>query len=809
MSEQINPQSLESVIVDADAKVQSATARAVEERIQVKQKINRVQVAREIIASRQTALLRAATVAASRRQRRDDDASLLALLSTARSSGAIDDAIKYHLESLTLPREGSVVNETLRALPGRYSFAQLQRFRDVQRLNKTVVLPVGSLASLGRVEQEKMASYLRLIVNRIHAMSSLPLDDVDEIAGSLLLLPSVISSFSQHDDTYSAVLSGSFESVSAAITEDPALRAAMINYVRNELVGLESRARERFISQTILQPLYRDVFVNREEFKWFDGSTIFEMAKTYARWMRTFRSGAMHSPLREDISYTLVAHKAVGGLASLQNATLLGVTQSAAFAIAGIAQGILGDTVGYTASSFSDHGLEDGESGDGEPSGPVSSASVTTPFAKLLRSVQISDIYGDPVGISEEYSSQGLVGSDQKSLAAVIAALADLLGIQIVDQIDLAFISNYPSWSGLISDVTSPAISADLGSLGSGFATRLEYDFLAAVLNGEMSDSTLTQLFSEANKADLSKVADDGLRFYSLAHKIVVQSLRDLIDAARQSYEWHDSAVWESLVKLNMISGAVVGGTQPPLQLDRAVTVAAPALTHTNGNVTAFRYAAADDCLVRSPRAHQIFDSLKALGVVGTIRLDVSFQRPFSRSGRPLVDVLSLPLREDLRPGIITDAIQAAKRYSHFDLENISLESNRLVRADYVGFGAAASDSYDGTEIPEDRRTYLLADMTPYVELRFNGAALIDQIPLNILVDESLDVKGAPNAEERSVLIREGHAELFQVDPTPFIYVGEKSVTLSPVHDRIVMPRDAAELRSSITRWDHDITGSN
>lgn len=780
------------------------------EAIAVNEQVARAQVARDVLASRRSILLHAAQRASERSSASADEVTLLSLLSTARSEGALDEVIKYHLQSLLLPAEGTVVNDTLKSLPGRYGFKQLQRFLDVQRLNATVNLPVGSLNSLGRIEQEKMASYLRLVVNRIQAMSSLPLDDVDEIASALLLLPNVITSFAASNEQYSGVLSGSYGAATAAIESTPELRAALITYVRNELLGLESRARERFIIQTVLQPLYRDVFVSRDEFKWITGETIFDMARTYARWMRTFRSGAMHSALREDITASLVAHKEVGGLASLQAATILGVRQNAALAIASLAPIIQGPDIesGYGSSLVRADVLnalsQEDESAELLTSG-MDSVSIATPFGTVRRSVQLADVFGDPVGISEFYASEGLLDEDRDTILALVSALADLSGVQIITEIDFAFINRYPQWSGLMKEPGSELFNADLGALGAGFASRLEFDYIAAVLNSEMAESTLSQLFTEANKADLSKVADDGLRFYSLAHKVVMRLLRSMLDAARNSHEWYDSPVWDELIRLNLIAP----GDKTPtlsLQLDRSVRLAAPAITHTDGSLSAFRYAVAPDFLVRSSRAASLFDNLKALGVVGDMKVTVSFQRPFARSGRPLVDILPLPARDDLRPAVMSSAISAASRYDFSQMQKLAAETGRDIMADYVGLGASADAAGSVDNIPDERKSFLLAEVAPYIEVHFAGAHVTEQVPLEFIYDEAIAEQGTPDADERLLLARQGHAELVQVDPTPFVYVGVEQVSIKATPAKIAMPRSVESLRATIAHWSHDIT---
>lgn len=737
------------------------------------------------------------------------DAYIQRLLRGAKTDRAVDEVIKYHLNSLLTPGAGESTVETLTQIEGRFSFRQLMRFADVSRLSRDVILPVGDLAGLSRIEKEKLSSYLRLIVNRIQAMSTLPVNDVDEIADSLLVLPRVIRDFSHTSSPYAESLSGSYDDAINVINAQPEVRAALIDFVRGELASHERRARERFISQTIMAPLYRDVLLAREEFSRVSGAQLIEMAVTYARWLRVFRRGALHSSLREEISRTITSFTALSGLAGLQSATLAGVKQNAAYALATLIP-VLDPREGDGQQNVSGYGvdvvtdaqqstLEDADDNDGLGRGER--VTISTPFATIERAACLRDVFGDPVGIRERYVFSLPEDSDKDVMIGMIRLLAELSGIQLVQAIDIDFISRFPQWAGVLGQVDMSDQGSESRSilLSDAHADRIEFDFMCAVLNAENADSTLLALFSEANRADLSKVADDGLRFFALAHKIVTRYAQSVLAAAKQSFEWHDSNIWKELQALQLLTDADVATTLP-LRLERHIKFAAPALSMDDGRLTATRYACAPEVASLSPRTATMMAHLRNLGVVGDMTLHVNFSKNFIRGGRCLVDVLRHSADYELAHDVVTTLFTKAKRWSYSDLQALAMQDGRDIEISSTNF-----NDMDLTDPKDPRQVYLISEIAPFVDVEFPQVPDVEQIPVRFLDLPTDDGDKVPDAEDRELLLESEGMNLFEIDPDPFISVGSRSAALGAWSRTLALPKDLIDLRTNLRTWTHEL----
>lgn len=710
-----------------------------------------------------------------------------AVLSKAASRASRVDSITHYVDQLVTETEGGDAVRIVDAV-GQYSFQALLAQADVDLMRSESLLPLGDLRGLSHAERNRMASYLSMIIGRVQGMSFLPLDDLSEIADAVVPTTPLITMYVESGASHPRFHGMSVDEIEAAVGTDAELRAALAEYFRSTLAGYEAKARERFISTTILQPLYRDVFVARSEFRWPTWQEIVDMARTHARWLHAFRRGSMQSHLRDTIALELGRDEVGPGLSVLQEATVLGIKHNTVAALTSLA-----DATSPGGAAELGYGFAF------EPDSDDEYVALRTPFARIDRRCTVRDVTGLPVAIDDSVVCDDPQRSDSTAITAAALFIAELIGVDFQRDINLGFITRHPVWSGLVGSDTAMASSADASITAGLLGRRLEMKFMRAVLNGNKADSPLSQLFVEANKADLQKVLDHSLGFFALAYKVVLEHMRDYLGAARVSREWSRSALWDQLDSLQITSPADAPHVPQGTFAQRA-RFNMPYISIGDKVVNVTQFAFDPHLLTHSHGFAHVTQTLRDLGLAAELTTDFHISYPFARSGRCVVDAIGLVMQLSSADRVAFLAGKPIVPMTGRELRSLAVETGRPVT---VVDATGSNDVEDGV-------VALVVNVTPRLRTSFVGGSFLTYAPLEyvgMISSDGVDVRYHDFDPDLADELRlAGYDVVTQINHEPFVFTNERTVKTPNLDVSAVVPHSSQTLSLSVSRWAHDLS---
>lgn len=662
--------------------------------------------------------------------------------------------------------EGNV-SETEGSLPGRQSFATCLSEVDYSRLQQTVNLPIGDLATLRTHQRDKITTYLRLVLQRMSNMANISDADEDEVIGGIL--SSVTRDWSHVTDD--------LRRLGIDITPD-AFRENSEEGVRlllTQLRDVDEYARRRFVSMTILQPLYRDVLLSRPEFSWPDADDVMRMARAHAGWKRMKNEGVIATFIQGDISRVVSADTKVSGFATLREATFLGVKQNAFIGLTALTEAV-GVDAGYKYQMASDE----------------SAVAFGDDFVSVERTVVQRDVLDQPVVMHDRLAVNDISDTATRDeLIIAIRALAVLSGVDILNSISLDFITTFPDWAGIVS----PDLPANVGRAGgllqlpTWVRNRLAHEFMCAVLNGEYADTSISGLFAEQNNADLQKVFEAGAYYYGVALTVVTRLLRQYLTAAKRSFEWADSGVWSELQMMNIMVDENFVQPFKTTYVTRFVNGPIAISTGTVG-VKATRYYLDEEALVLTPTSLRLVNTLRALKCVGAMQTTVRRTRPFIVPNTGPIDIAEVATSDVLTQTMKKEILATSFRMS-------ASEINGLVMSTRRDFQAVV---YDKVVSPNGLLTdgfAFLGKIQPTIEVFFDHIGRVDQLPVSFLKTNP-EVDGPLNDSNSQYQFGQ---VLRLVDPSIAVRVTNEAFDLSGFGINVYLPQSDSELRVSVERW--------
>lgn len=667
---------------------------------------------------------------------------------------------------LAMNAEGVTFDKEV-ALPGRQSFVCCLSDLDYKRMQRTVNLPIGDLSTLQSFQRDKLTTYLRLVLQRMSNMARITDADEEEVIGGILNV--------MHKDWSRIIedLGAIGVTVSPDAFKDDSTEA--IKRLLAELRDVDESARKRFISLTVLQPLYRDVLLNRPEFTWPVVEDVVRMARAHAGWKRMKNEGVMATLIQGDISRVIAADSRVGGYATLREATFLGVKHNAHIGMATLSDA-LGVDAGYVHTSDA--------TGDDLKFGDLNST--------VHRYVAHRDVLGQPAVIHDHVSVSGLSErATRDELVVGIRALASLMNVDILEHISLDFISTYPEWSGIVSPdlPTTIAGSHYTLSLPLWVHERLPHEFMCAVLNGEFADTSISGLFAEQNSADLQKVFEAGAYYYGVALSVLTKTLKSFLNAARKSYEWADSSIWTELSSLG-IQIEDTDGASFDISYITHMTNGPVAIGSKSHAVNATRYYVDEELLVFSPAARRLANTFQALRCYGTMETSVRRKRPFIAPSSAPIDISAVASSTVLSRSMKRDILATADQLSAADINGLVIRT----RKDFSGV------VYDKVVSPAGVLTSgfaFVGKISPTIEIFYDHLPRIAQLPIAFIV--GTDGVDGPLEDAVGTLVYGRYSRV--VDPSIAIRVINEAIDLSEFGVELALPTSDEDLRASVEKW--------
>lgn len=662
--------------------------------------------------------------------------------------------------------DGTSVDKEVQ-LPGRQSFAVTLSDVDYQRAQRTVNLPIGNLASLQTYQRDKLTTYLRLVLQRMASMSSITDADEEEVIGGILNV--MHRDWSRITDDLKSL---GIDIGPEAFSEDS--REAIRSLI-DQLRDIDEMARKRFISLTVLQPLYRDVLISRSEFSWPTIEDVTRMARSHAGWKRMKAEGVMANFIQGDISRVVAADTQVAGFATLREATFLGVRHNAFIGISNLTEAI-GVDAGYV-HNVSDDGNRI-EFGD---------RSVV-----IDRSVSQLDVLGQPIILTDRVNIDAIESmTTREEVITAVRALASLSNVDIIENVSLDFVTTYPEWSGIVS----PDLPSNVGISAQGLALpkwvreRLVHDFICAVLNGEFADTSISGLFAEQNNADLQKVFEAGAYYYGVALTVVQRLLRQYIAAARESYEWANSPVWAELASMG------VAIDEPLAQAFKTSYIST--LTHGpiavgrgSSGVSATRYYVDEEALSLTPATARLMGTLRSLQCYGNMSTEVRRSRPFLAPAPAPVDISEILLSQTITRTAKREILATSDQMSAADINSLVMTSRR-------DFTATIYDKVTTSEGFLAEGFAFVGKVQPTIEIFYDHINRVDQLPVSFISGDDAVDGPVISADLSNILAR----SLRLVDPTVAIRIDTEVFDLSDVGVQVMLPTSNDELRLAVHRW--------
>lgn len=664
------------------------------------------------------------------------------------------------------------------SLTGRRPITLLSQAVDYVRLHDTVRIPLGNLQHLTLTERERLMAITRQIANRVASMSSLPFDDYDALASALL-------STTGSDGAAVAKLA---EDLGHDLTEDTFRSLDQTERVRrlaDILLDAQTYAQKRFIGMSLLQPLYRDVLVNRSDFRAPSADAIIDMAVRHSVWEREVSLGTLHSVIEIEVDRHMGANPFIGGLGRLREATFGGVEQNVCYAFADMSEALRfddqarGDLAWYQAQELEGGGVLLG-----------------TIVGNVKRTPVIKDVLGQPVTVSDRFdavtSYDVPVAALREQVIFAASLLGDLKGMKVARRIDLTFLSRFPEWTGFVTKADEVPLDVLISSLD-WLRHRVFHDYMVALLNSTFVSSSVKTAFVKPNMSDAAKAYEEGLYYYALAQKVLGNVLTQFLTVARASLELYKDPIWDELDALGLgIPTDVRTGLQEAYVAK--LTSSLPVVTPQEGRLQAARYYMDDEALAVVPGVARLLQNLSDLGVVGSIKTEGHFTFPFRTSSSAPVDAMSflsdLPdnlqwLRRELAATV--DMVDARQLNRLVQVTGLPARA-RLFEADVTPGGFVVEGSFLSVAVPKQ------------IIVSFNKVSRLQTIPIEERWEDA-----AIDENDVSLLHGRGRSLLVPISVTPFFSVDSRFVTITDGTFDIFVPRTAEEVQQHLARWSHQV----
>lgn len=419
---------------------------------------------------------------------------------------------------------------------------------------------------------------------------------------------------SQRIQTYMGMIALRYKAIAEPEWSDvPILVDAGIEISEEELGELKdaySQATRRYLSSNIIQPLLRNILVEREGVTKFTGVKVIELAYMYSTWMKNADNAMLRAPLMNTITAEISNLEALGSYVALKDTLLTGVSQSCFVGLPLL--------VSALEEGQGKYGLESTEDGF------VSKM----PSAILARETSLYGVDKKPLWVTDTIKSNNAPIS-MSDVAALITMMAKLQSINLIEDLGIEFMSRYPDWSGLL--VSEEARLSDLTM--NWLNDLCEQEFIRTTTLMPTVDSTIMSIFNEPNRSDLHTGVYERLYFVSLAHKVASNVIADILGCVMTSIEYRDLPIWSDINSLLKREIAPVAFVNSGYSLDRSFSQGNAFSIVKAGFVQSGHYYVESGLKLLHPVLSDLLLRLDEAGAVSRMNSQLISVRPFMTSG--------------------------------------------------------------------------------------------------------------------------------------------------------------------------------
>lgn len=387
----------------------------------------------------------------------------------------------------------------------------------VQAHNMNMTLPVGDIRDLPASIQEKVSTYMDLICLRVSAIP-----DTSQLRASVM-------AFVDKDLLDEKWLETPFDDGKKSQGDS--------------LAGVYESAVRRYISMQVISPLLRSVLVSRLGIKGVQRPDVIDWAFQYAGWLRDADKGLLRSALKANIISDLETNPKIAPYLALSEALLGGVNTPSYIGLPKLL-GAISDHHGGLAKAYTFGTTEEG-------------FEITNPLLSQTREVLAYDCANRPVAFTD-FLEVDVPTMNTEDVVYVLKMAATLNGVDIEKSIGLEFMAQHPKWSGyLLTDLTEHRPTEEFMNW---LTAMLNHKYLVYMTTLPNVDKTLTALFDEPNRADLHITSIDKLYYIALAHRVLNETLADVIACINSSAEFAGTEAISEVIKLapDKLSGGMV-----------------------------------------------------------------------------------------------------------------------------------------------------------------------------------------------------------------------------------------------------------
>lgn len=419
-------------------------------------------------------------------------------------------------QKLNKSDSGPIPSDTI-SIDGARTIRALLHDLTLASHKSNMVLPIGDIRDLPAAMEEKVSAYMDLICLRASAIP-----DSGALKASVLAFveTGVLDEkwLDDHEKKSSWEAGGTLSNIYEASVR-------------------------RYVSLQVISPLLRSVLVARLGVRGVQKPDVITWAMQYSGWMRDSEKGLLRSALVSNVINSLERNDKLGPYHALAEALLGGVSTPSYIGL----PKLLG------AVSDHENGLSEQFTFECTERGFVAS----NPNLTQERDVLAHDCAGKPIAFEEVFSVNAPTMTPH-DVSYVLNLALTLHNIDVQRSIGLDFMVEHPVWSGFIM--------ADLATLkpSDEFVTWLDniltFKYLTSITTLPSVDKSLMGLFDEPNRSDLHVTSVDKLYYVALAHRVLQDTLSDILASVNASAEYAGNEAVASVQALapDKLSGGMV-----------------------------------------------------------------------------------------------------------------------------------------------------------------------------------------------------------------------------------------------------------
>lgn len=399
----------------------------------------------------------------------------------------------------------------------------------------------------------------------------------------------------------------------------------------DQLDKLTSQAKDRYMMNNVIMPLFRDILIKDTGVKKLTGVNVLETAVMYSQWKQQSSQQILRGPLLQDVTNTLHASTWLESFSSLKSVLLSGFEQSSWIGYPMLLAAVEDDMVTKQQVYLTTPGKD-------------SSISSTNQCYNITRKTALTSLHGNPLWVRDAFSANIPEKITKTDVAWTMMQLAKLKNVPIVSNVDMMFMSRYPNWSGLMIDDTQLEPSDEWIAFVNNL---LEMEYIRNSTKLPNVDQSIISMFDEPNRSDLHATMGDRMYFVALCHKVSVQVLKDILVALNGSIEFMDNDFWETMGSLidEKFDGANLALSG--FSFMRSYDVAQPVFMPHEKSVSSSYYFMEKELTYKHPVSDYFKDILGKAGLMGSMDTKLISVRKFVTSDPGLFDIPKLNGQDD------------------------------------------------------------------------------------------------------------------------------------------------------------------